>query len=207
MIKIKNLILIEDYTLLRESYKEIINNSQFYKVIGDYESCEKALEAIKKITPDIILIDISLPGMDGIEGIKHFKYQIPEVQIIVLTVHEQSNYIFEALCAGAVGYLTKTGGNQQILEALDQLQNGGAPMSSCIARKVVESFRIKKIESLSTRENEVLELLSKGKSYASIANTLFLSINTIKTHIRNIYEKLQVSNRDAAVQLYEHMIK
>lgn len=199
----KKIVIIEDYKLIRDTYEEIINNSDEYEVIGSFESCEEALANIKENNPDIMLVDISLPGMNGISGINQFKQHLPGLQIIVITVHEQPNYIFDALCAGAVGYLTKSGGTQQILGALQQLKNGGAPMSSSIARKVVESFQAKKLKELSYRENEVLGQLSRGKSYASISEALFISINTVKTHIKNIYEKLQVNNREEAIKLYD----
>ncbi len=202
-MKSKRVILIEDHQLIRESYIKIIDAVEGYSVIQGYESCEEALEEVLQTKPDIVFIDITLPGMNGIEGTKRFKQLLPQAQIIVITVHEQSSYVFEALCAGAIGYLTKAGGMQQVSEALSQLQLGGAPMSCNIARKVVESFQMKKIKSLSTRENEVLDELAKGKSYASIADVMFVSVNTIKTHIRNIYEKLQVSNRDEAAELYK----
>ncbi|WP_317169100.1 response regulator transcription factor [Flavivirga algicola] len=203
MKKKKKIVIIEDYKLIRETYQQIINSTEAYEVIGSYESCETAFKKIKNTIPDIILIDISLPGMNGVEGIRFFKHLFPDIQIIVITVHERSDYIFDALCAGAIGYLTKTGGEKQILEALHQLKTGGAPMSSCIARRVVQSFQTKKLEDLSYRENEVLNQLSKGKSYASISETLFISINTVKTHIKNIYEKLQVTNREDAIKLYD----
>lgn len=189
-------VLIEDYEILRNSLKEIINQEDGYEVIGDFDSYEKALPKIKQLQPDILLTDITLPGINGIEGIKQVKQLLPSVAIIVISVHENSQYVFNALCAGAVGYLTKNSGKQKVIESLQQLKQGGAPMSVNIARMVVESFQKKQHNELTERENEVLDLLSKGKSYASIANELFLSVNTIKTHVRNIYEKLQVSSKE-----------
>lgn len=193
------IVLIEDYEILRNSLKEIINNVNEYQVVGDFESYELALPKIKALNPDVVFTDITLPGIDGIEGIKHLKLLLPNVSIIVISIHENSQYVFDALCAGAVGYLTKNSGKQKVLEALLQLKMGGAPMSVNIARMVVESFQAKQNNQLSARENEVLNLLSKGKSYASIAEELFLSVNTIKTHVRNIYEKLQVSSREELI--------
>jgi DNA-binding NarL/FixJ family response regulator len=193
------IVLIEDYEVLRNSFKEIINQEEGYEVVGDFESYELALPKIKKLSPDIILTDITLPGINGIEGIKQIKQILPSVAVIVVSVHENSQYVFDALCAGAVGYLTKNSGKQKVLEALQQLKAGGAPMSVNIARMVVESFQKKQHNELTERENEVLNLLSKGKSYASIAEELFLSINTIKTHVKNIYEKLQVSSKEELI--------
>jgi len=192
-------VLIEDYEILRNSLKEIINQEEGYEVVDDFESYELALPKIKNINPDIVLTDISLPGIDGIEGIKQLKQLLPNVAVIVVSVHENSQYVFDALCAGAVGYLTKNSGKQKVIEALNQLRLGGAPMSVNIARMVVESFQKKSHNELTQRENEVLNLLSKGKSYASIADELCLSVNTIKTHVKNIYEKLQVSSKEELI--------
>lgn len=196
MIKV---VLIEDYDILRNSLKEIINQQEGYEVVGDFESYESALPNINALHPDVILTDITLPGINGIEGIKQLKQILPQVAVIVVSVHENSQYVFDALCAGAVGYLTKNSGKQKVLEALNQLKLGGAPMSVNIARMVVESFQKKSHNDLTQRENEVLDLLSKGKSYASIADELCLSINTIKTHVKNIYEKLQVSSKEELI--------
>lgn len=195
----KRIVLIEDYEVLRNSLKEIINKEEGYEVVGDFESYEEALPKIKNLNPNIVFTDITLPGINGIEGIKQLKQLLPDVAIIVISIHENSQYVFDALCAGAVGYLTKNSGKQKVIEALNQLKLGGAPMSVNIARMVVESFQKKSHNELSQRENEVLDLLSKGKSYASIADELCLSINTIKTHVKNIYEKLQVSNRNELI--------
>lgn len=192
-------VLIEDYEILRNSLKEIINQEEGYEVVADFESYELALPKIKSINPEIVLTDITLPGIDGIEGIKQLKQLLPHVAVIVVSVHENSQYVFDALCAGAVGYLTKNSGKQKVIEALNQLRLGGAPMSVNIARMVVESFQKKSHNDLTQRENEVLDLLSKGKSYASIADELFLSVNTIKTHVKNIYEKLQVSSKEELI--------
>lgn len=193
------IVLIEDYEILRNSLIEIINQEEGYEVVGDFESYEDALPKIKKLDPDIVFTDITLPGINGIEGIKQLKQLLPRVAVIVVSVHENSQYVFDALCAGAVGYLTKNSGKQKVLEALNQLKLGGAPMSVNIARMVVESFQKKSHNDLTQRENEVLDLLSKGKSYASIADELCLSINTIKTHVKNIYEKLQVSSKEELI--------
>ena len=162
---------------------------------------------LEELAPDVVFMDINLPGMNGIEGIKIIRKQFPEIAIIVVTVNEESNYVFEALCAGAVGYITKVSGKQKILEALEQLDQGGAPMSIKIARMVVESFQEKKLNELSDRENEVLTLLAKGKSYASIGDALNVSVNTIKTHVRNIYEKLHVTSKEEVIKVYNNANK
>lgn len=171
-------------------------------MVGDFESYEEALPKIKKLEPEIVFTDITLPGINGIEGIKQLKQILPNVAVIVISIHENSQYVFDALCVGAIGYLTKNSGKQKVIEALQQLKAGGAPMSVNIARMVVESFQQKQHNELTERENEVLNLLSKGKSYASIAEELYLSINTIKTHVKNIYEKLQVSSKEELLKRY-----
>ncbi len=199
----KRVILIEDYDIVLQSYKKIIDNSEGFKVVGTYHNCEDALINIKKLAPDYVMIDITLPGMNGIEGIRHIKSKLPKVSIIVVTVHENSKYVFEALCAGAVGYLTKSTGTDKLLQALNQAEDGGAPMSINIARMVVESFQEKKFEELTERENRVLTLLSDGKSYANIGEDLNVSLNTIKYHVRNIYEKLHVKNKSEAIRLFK----
>ncbi|MVO08882.1 response regulator [Flavobacterium sp. TP390] len=203
----KRILLIEDYELVRKTYKEIINSTENFKVVGDFESCELAIPKLEELAPDVVFMDINLPGMNGIDGIKIIRKQFPEIAIIVITVNEESNYVFEALCAGAVGYITKVSGKQKIIEALEQLNLGGAPMSVKIARMVVESFQEKKLNELSDRENEVLTLLTKGKSYASIGEDLNVSVNTIKTHVRNIYEKLHVTSKNEVIKIYNNAHK
>ncbi|MDY8138451.1 response regulator transcription factor [Aquimarina sp. 2201CG5-10] len=195
-------VIIEDYETLLSSFVEIINSTDEFIVVGGYTNCEDAIINFKHDNPDVMLIDVQLPGINGIEGIKQFKALKPSIPTVVITVHEDSKYIFDALCAGAVGYLTKNTEPQELISALIQAHQGGAPMSAKIARRVVESFQNPKEKDLSDRENDVLELLAKGKSYATIAKELHLSKNTIKTHTRNIYEKLQINNREEIIQKY-----
>ncbi len=200
----KKVVLIEDYEIVLQSYSKIIDDSDDFEVVGGFMNCEDAIKEIKNLSPEFILIDITLPGMSGIEGIKQIKMILPSVTIIVVTVHENSKYVFEALCAGAVGYLTKSSGEEKLLKALYQANYGGAPMSINIARMVVESFQEKKLEELTERENKVLTLLSEGKSYANIGEELNVSLNTIKYHVRNIYEKLHVSNKSEAIKFFKN---
>lgn len=196
----KNVVIIEDNESLLISFKEIVNSSEEFEVIGAFLNCEEALSYCKNVSPDIILIDIKLPGINGIEGVKRFYYQNPKAKSMVISVYEDSDYIFEALSAGAIGYLTKNTSPEELINALRQVKNGGSPMSGNIARKVVSYFQVPKQEELTVRENEVVKLLSKGKSYATIAEELCLSVNTIKTHTRNIYEKLHVSKKEELIQ-------
>jgi len=195
-------VIIEDNEVLLNSFSEIINSDSEFVVVGTYTSCEAALECFACDAPDLLLIDVHLPGMSGIEGVKVFKQINIKVHAVIISVHEASKFIFEALCAGAVGYLSKNIEPHELLQSLKQVKSGGAPMSSKIARKVVESFQFPNEEALSKRENEVLKLLAKGKSYGAIAQELFLSVNTIKTHTRKIYEKLHVNNKKEIIQKY-----
>lgn len=191
-----NVLLIEDNERILRSFKEIVDVSERYAVMGAFTNCEDALNYCKTNSPGIILIDIKLPGMNGIEGIKRFRVQNPKAKTIVVSVHEESSYIFDALSSGAIGYLTKNVRSEELIGALNQVANGGSPMSSKIARKVISYFQVPHQEELSLRENDVLRLLAKGKSYATIAEDLSLSVNTIKTHTRNIYEKLHINKKE-----------
>lgn len=197
-----NVLLIEDNERILNSFKEIVNASEKYQVMGAFTNCEDALDYCKSNSPSIILVDIKLPGMNGIEGIKRFRVQNPKSKTIVVSVHEESSYIFNALSSGAIGYLTKNIHSDDLISALDQVANGGSPMSSKIARKLISYFQIPHQEELSLRENDVLRLLAKGKSYATIAEELSLSINTIKTHTRNIYEKLHINKKEDLMQRF-----
>lgn len=194
--------IIEDNHFILKSFTEIINNSEDFTVIGSFKNCEDALKAFENTSPDIIMVDIQLPGIDGIEGIKRFRVQNPTSKTLIVSVHQESSYIFNALSAGAIGYLTKNISPIELIQALKQILSGGSPMSSGIARKVVAYFQTPQEAALSKRENEVLHILAKGKSYAAIAQELNVSVNTIKTHTRNIYEKLHVSSRDEIIQKF-----
>jgi DNA-binding NarL/FixJ family response regulator len=199
--ELKKIVIIEDYDILRQSLVEIINAENEYEVIGEFENYETALKEIKQLMPDIVITDITLPGISGIEGIKRLKQINNKIAIIVFSVHENSKIVFEALCNGAIGYITKNADKEKIVEALNTVVIGGAPMSTNIARMVVESMHNKILHELTIRENEVLSLLSKGRTYASIAEELYVSVNTIKTHVKNIYEKLQIKNKDELIAL------
>lgn len=196
------IVLVEDNKTILESFKEIINASETHTVIGAFQDCETALKFCKRNHPDLVIMDIKLPGINGIEGIKRLFHSNPKTKSIVISVYDDSAYIFDALSAGAVGYLTKNIGSEELLNAINQVMVGGSPMSSRIARKVISYFQTPKKEELSRRENEVLQILSKGKSYATIADELNLSVHTIKIHVRNIYEKLHVNNRKELLDKY-----
>ena len=199
-MKRKHIVIIEDNIPLRDGFVEVINQTQNFFVIAAYDNCEDAIKNIKQDNASIYLVDIELPGINGVEGTKQLKKLRPDCNILIVTVHENSKMVFNALCSGATGYLTKNILPQQLVDALNEIEAGGAPMSIKIAKMVVNSFQIKpsKIE-LSNREKEVLTLLSQGNSYDVIADTLFISKNTIKFHLKNIYIKLQVNSNTQAI--------
>ncbi len=195
----KEIIIIEDNTDVREGLKLLINSTSEYCVTDVFESCEKAYDKVISSRPDIILMDIDLPGVNGIEGTSHIKTVLPKTEIIIITIFENSHRVFEALCAGASGYLTKNSNHIELLKALDEVIACGAPMSTNIARMVISSFHKNSASPLSERETQVLESMVEGKSYKSVADFLEISLGTVKFHIKNIYIKLQVSSREEAI--------
>jgi DNA-binding NarL/FixJ family response regulator len=192
--------IVEDNEVVRDGFALLIGSVSEYDVVSTYDNCEEALKNLVRDRPNIILMDLELPGMHGVEGIRRIKKQCPEVYIIVITVHANSELVFDALCAGASGYITKNAGHSKLLDAIAEVQRGGAPMSSQIARMVVQSFQKNTDSPLTNRETEVLELLAKGKSYTVIADELFVHKETIKSHIKNIYTKLQVNSKADAIE-------
>jgi DNA-binding NarL/FixJ family response regulator len=192
--------IVEDDHLIRDGFALLINSTYGYYVVNTYSNCEDALKNLASDNPDVILMDIELPGMNGIEGIERIKKLRPKVNIIVVTVYDNDQLVFQALCAGAGGYLTKNMQPARLLEAIKDIQEGGAPMSTNIARMVVSSFQKNRNSPLTPRETEVLELLAKGKSYSSIAEQLFVDKETIRTHIKNIYWKLEVHSKAEAIE-------
>ena len=200
--------LVEDDDKIRNNLIDVLENSTDYRCIAAYSNAEDALRDIPEKLPDIVLMDINLPEMDGIECTKKLKTVLPELLIVMLTVYEDANKIFHSLQAGAVGYLLKLTPHQEILSALSDVAKGGSPMSAQIARKVVQSFHQPQKETnnskaqLTNREEEILDLLSKGFLYKEIASELSISHDTVHNHLRKIYEKLQVHSRTEAVVKY-----
>ena len=199
--------IVEDDAGLRESICNYIEDSAGFECLGAYSSAEDALIGIPLLNPAVVLMDINLPGMNGIQCVKKLKETAPDIQTMMLTVYENSDRIFEALAAGACGYLLKSTPPEKLLEAIAEIQSGGSPMSSHIARKVVQAFqpatrKTPLIEHLSPREQQVLDLLSKGCAYKQIAGEMDLSMGTIRTYIRRVYEKLHVNCRTDAVVKY-----
>lgn len=199
--------IVEDNTDVRQSLAVLLNGSDGFECVGTYRSAEQALEAIPGQQPDIVLMDINLPRLSGIECVRQLKVLLPNLKFLMLTMYEDSNLIFQSLGAGASGYLLKRTSPAKIMEAIQELQAGGAPMSSKIARIVVQHFQDRadpepKTASLSPREREILSLLAKGFRYKEIAEQLSISFDTVRAHLRNIYDKLQVRSRTEAVVKY-----
>jgi DNA-binding NarL/FixJ family response regulator len=196
--------IVEDSEDLRRTLARVIARAEGFQCLATYGSAEEALEGIPKEKPNVVLMDINLPGMNGVECVRKLKPLAPETQVIMLTVYEDTENIFNALAAGASGYLLKRTTSAELLEAIHDVLKGGSPMTAHIARKVVQSFQRsgpspQPTENLSQREQEVLDLLSQGLIYKEIAEKLGISYETVHTYIRRIYEKLQVRTRTEAV--------
>lgn len=206
MIKIS---IVEDDKEIRESLAILIEGTEGFSCVSHYGSVELALEKIIDDKPDVILMDINLPGMTGIEGVKLIKEKMPKCEIIMQTISENDKDVFDSLCAGACGYLKKNTPPAKLLDAITEAVKGGAPMNMDIARLVVNSFKPEqnKDNPLTEREKDVLRNLCDGKSYKMIAAELFVDINTIKFHIRNIYRKLEVNSKGEAIikAMKEHL--
>lgn len=197
------LFIIEDHEGTREMLTRLFSEAPDFEVVGTAASCEEAFPKIDDELPTVVLMDISLPGMSGIEGVGVLKHRYPVIDIVMLTVYEDDEKIFESLCAGACGYLLKSTPPQRLIEAVREVAAGGAPMSMKIARKVVQSFarpsRVIPRGELTKREQQILELLVEGATGRTIATQLSISIETVRQHIKNIYEKLHVHSRAEAV--------
>ena len=211
--KIYRVSIIEDNHYLREGYKAILAEEPDFTVLGDYESCEKAFDAEEFGDSDVVLMDIELPGMSGIDGVKCIKQQYHQMIIIMSTIHDDDQNVFDAICAGAVGYLVKMISGEDLVKAIREAFAGGSPMTPNIARKIISSFQeTPKKETdysrLTDLEQTALGHLAEGKSYASIAKIMFLSIDGVRYHLRHIYEKLHVNTRAEAVAkgLKDHLI-
>jgi DNA-binding NarL/FixJ family response regulator len=203
--------IVEDDRDLRENIRRFINLSPGFECAAVFGSGEELLAADLNPVPEVVLMDINLPGMTGIQCVSRLKKLQPEVQILILTVYENSNLIFEALAAGANGFLVKNTPPDKLLEAIRDVAAGGGPMSSHVARKVIQSFQpanreFTAMEHLSVREQEILRLLANGCAYKQIASTLNLSMGTIQTHISRIYKKLHVNCRTSAVMKYRDAV-
>jgi DNA-binding NarL/FixJ family response regulator len=196
--------IVEDQDQLRSTLARVISRAEGFQCVGQYASAEAALEVLPKERPNVVLMDINLPGMNGVECVRKLKQLAPEVLVVMLTVYEDTENIFNALAAGASGYLLKRTTSAELLAAIREVIHGGSPMTTHIARKVVQSFQKagaspQATENLSQREQEVLDCLAQGFLYKEIAEKLGISYETVHTYIRRIYEKLQVRTRTEAV--------
>lgn len=207
MIPSIRVAIVEDQEDLRESLSVLINRAEGFQCVGSFASAEAALARIPLLRPDVVLMDLELPEMNGIECVRQLKDRLPDLKIIVLTVEEDPREVFQALEAGATGYLVKRKSLAKVLEAVRDVHEGGAPMSSQIARLVVQTFhqrgRLKTEETaLTEREREILELLAQGYRNDEIAQKLHISLSTAKAHLGSVYHKLHVRSRAGAVSKY-----
>lgn len=197
------LCLVEDNTATREGFVKLLAHSPEIVCLGAYESAEQAEKAIPSLKPDVVLMDVSLPGKSGIECIAKLKHACPDVEWIVLTTHEDTDIIFNALRAGASGYLLKQAAPEELIPAIKEVLQGGAPMSTKVARRIVSHFHPPGKpgggETLTARENEILSHLAKGMTCKQVAECIHLSPHTVNNHLRNIYRKLHVQTRTEAV--------
>lgn len=200
----KRVMIVEDDQEIRESFSLIVNSSDRFTVTGAYGNCEDAIAALNRDKPEIVLMDIELPGMNGIKGTQIVRDKSQNTEVIMVTVYEDSDLVFEALKAGASGYITKSANYTELLSALEEIVRGGAPMSSRIARMVIDNYHINPNSPLTKRETTILQLISEGKTYTQISEELFISKETAKTHIKNIYSKLQVNSKSEAIAKANH---
>lgn len=199
--------IVEDDRDLREAMSLMIQFTDNYQLVSAFQNAEEAIEKLKDSEVDAVLMDINLPGDSGIECVKKLKVLLPKVLFLMCTSYEDDDKIFHSLKAGASGYILKTDGPVKMINALDELFEGGSPMTSSIARKVVASFskvniNDANVETLTSREKEILDSLARGKMNKEVANELEISLGTVRKHIQHIYEKLHVNTRVEAVNLY-----
>lgn len=199
------IIIYEDNQDLRDGLSVLLRGTESVELVGAFANCENVHEQVESLRPDAVLMDIDMPVVNGMDGLKTIRQHFPEVNVLMLTVFEENEFIFEAICAGAVGYLLKKTPPDRLIEAIAEAQGGGAPMTSSIARKVLQMFAKPAIASpdnphhLTNREKDVLLLLVKGNSYKMIAASSGISLDTVRSHIKKIYEKLHVHSQTEAV--------
>lgn len=199
-----HVIIYEDNNFLRESLSSLITKAEGFELCGAYENCNEVEAQVDVLKPDVILMDIEMAGVNGIEGLKIIRKKFPDVNVLMLTVFEDNDRVFEAICAGATGYLLKKTPPAKILDAIRDVVDGGAPMTSSIARKVLQLFpkqpaRREEIDKLTHREQQVLQLLVNGYSYKMIAAELQVTLETVRTYIKRMYEKLRVHSVTEAI--------
>lgn len=197
----KQIVIIEDNQVIREGFAAVIDGTEGYRVTGQYGCCEDALKRLATDLPELVLMDIDLPGMNGIDGTIQIKKRLPGCIVLIITVLEDSDKVFRSLCSGAGGYIIKNSDTNNIIQNMAEAFSGGAPMSLHIAKMVVQSFKRPQDSPLSEREQEVLRGIAAGKSYSKIALDLFISKETVRTHIKNIYQKLAVNSKAEALRV------
>jgi DNA-binding NarL/FixJ family response regulator len=201
--------IVEDNDQIREGLSALINGSTGFQCVATYPTAENALKYLPAHRPDVVLMDIQLPGMSGIECVRELKRLLPDLQLMMLTIYEDDDNVFKSIVAGASGYVLKKTPPTELLEAISDLHHGGSPMSDRIARKVVQAFQemgrsSRETENLTQRESEILSYVAKGYQDKEIAEKFFLSSETVRTHLRNIYKKLHVRSRTEATLKYLH---
>jgi DNA-binding NarL/FixJ family response regulator len=197
----RRIAIVESDKVFLESYTHIVNNSEKYVVVGSYLFAEDLLKEVIQKKIEIILMNIDLLGLDGVKATEMIKEKYPHVDIIIVTSYEEIDFVINSLKAGASGYIERSSNFIEIISALDQLSKGGAPISPKIAKIVIHYFHLNANSPLSGREKEVLTLMAEGKTYTQISDVLYISPETVRTHIRNIYVKLQVSNKSEAIKI------
>lgn len=193
-------VIIEDDETIRNGFTYLINADKNYKVVNSYANAENALSQLHADKPDVILLDIELPGIKGIDAIPKIKQILPKTHILMLTVYDNEDNVFNALTKGAAGYLTKSDSTEKIIDAIREVMEGGAPMSMNIAKIVIKSFHKNQNSPLTKRETEILEQIANGKSRSKIAKQMFIDLETVKSHIKHIYVKLNVHSREDAIK-------
>ena len=197
--------LFDDHTQLRDSISYLLEEAEGFACAGAFKDCSNILRDITKCNPDVVLMDIDMPGINGIEAVQMIKEKFPELKILMLTVFEDDDKIFNSLCAGASGYILKSASPLRILDAIKEIPEGGVPMTPTVAVRVLRMFRTQSEETqpesflLSDREKEILGLLVKGMSYKMIASQCFISVETVNNHLRNIYRKMNVHSKGEAI--------
>lgn len=201
--------IFEDNKLVRDALQAILNGTPGVSCCGAFADCTRWEVDIKRSLPDVVLMDIEMPGMSGIEGTKRISEIYPDIKILIQTVFNDSERIFQALCAGASGYILKNDPPHKFIEAINEVYNGGAPISSAVAKKVFNFFSSRNVVlispgdtdyDLSDREKEILKLMVEGNHYKLIAEKIFISYETVRTHVKHIYKKLHVASRSEAIQ-------
>lgn len=205
------LVIYEDNVRLRQSLELMLGDESGFKVLGAFSGCEQVIKQMEELSPALVIMDIDMPGVNGIEGVKLIKSTFPDIKVVMYTVFDDDNRIFECICSGADGYLLKNTSPVKLLQSLIELSEGGAPMSPFVAQKVFQYFRQhparQETFNLTEREREILTLLVRGNSYKMIADKSSVSIDTVKKHLQNIYHKLHVNcGTEAVAKALQHKI-